>query len=72
MKPVELWTLPAGSRFATASGKAGTLLQPCTRDGSGARVRWDTAGRHVVLEGAEFDAPGKPEIIATRTEVTTP
>ena len=64
---IELHTLALGTRFATDSGKRGTLAyaNECR-----ARVRWDGAARHVELEdGRSFDAPGAPQDISPRTEV---
>ena len=64
---IELHTLALGTRFATDSGKRGTLLyvNECR-----ARVKWDGAARHIELsDGRAFDVAGAPQDISPRTEV---
>lgn len=61
-----LLDLSPGDRFATLSGKRGTLLYVSELR---ARVKWDNDARHVELEGASFEAPGRPQDVASGTEV---
>ena len=64
---VALGTLAEGARFATESGKVGTLLyaNECR-----ARVRWDAAARRVELpDERAFDAPSAPQDVSPGTEV---
>lgn len=70
---VYLGTLAPGTRFKTASGRVGTLLYASELR---ARVKWDASAVRKVLRDretdtviAEFDAPGRAEDIAPRTEV---
>lgn len=68
---MQLSSLSIGARFATESGRTGTLLK-CNE--CRARVRWDVSERHVQATRAdgsvtEFDVPGRAMDIAPSTQV---